>query len=87
MFLLKDFILKKGTRKEDKVMIRIREIRMRKNLNQKELSEKIGVVQNTLSQWESGKNEPCYTRLIQIADILSVSTDELLGRDSPTDTA
>ena len=52
-------------------------------MKQKELSSILKVPANTLSVWESGKFEPPYEKLIEIADYFNVSTDYLLGRDSP----
>ena len=60
-------------------MHRIREIREDKNLTQKELAEKIGVVGHNVGDWERGKCEPSLNMLVKIASALEVSIDYLLG--------
>lgn len=47
---------------------RIKELMKEENLNQVRLAEKIGVKQNTISAWLSGKKEPCITSLWKLAD-------------------
>lgn len=59
---------------------KIRELRLEKDLRQKDLAAKIHIAANTLSQFESGKANPSYDVLISIADFFEVSTDFLLGR-------
>lgn len=60
--------------------MRIKEVRLSKNIQQKELASLVGIAANTLSQYESGKREPDLAMLQKIADALMVSTDYLLGR-------
>lgn len=63
-------------------MNRIRESRKAKSLTMKELAQKIGVVESTVSMYETGKREPDYATLGKIADALNVTIDYLLGRSS-----
>lgn len=56
--------------------------REQRGLSQKEVSEKIGVAKSTYSLYESGNREPNVQTIKKIADVLSVSADELLGIDS-----
>ena len=49
-------------------------------LNQVKLAEKVGVKQNTISSWLSGKKEPSIRSLWLLADFFEVSTDYLIGR-------
>ena len=49
-------------------------------MSQKEFAEILGVPQNTLSQWESGKRTPDLSVLIEIAKFFKVSVDYLAGR-------
>ena len=51
-------------------------------LSQYRLAEKIGVSQATVGMWESGKREPNFTTICQLADFFGISVDELLGRSS-----
>ncbi len=47
---------------------------------QKQLSEKLGINQTNISDWENDKSRPEYENLIKLADIFDVSLDDLLGR-------
>ena len=49
-----------------------------KSMLQKELGEKIGLKQQTISQYIRGVNEPDLRTLIKIADVLDISLDELI---------
>jgi len=60
--------------------IRIKEEREREGLSQKELAVKIGVKQNTISQYEKNVKRPSYEILVLLANYFGVSTDYLLGR-------
>ena len=60
---------------------RLKELRKRNNLTQKELAEQIGIKQNSYSDWENGKTEPSFENLIKLADLFEVSLDCLLGRE------
>ena len=59
---------------------RLKELRLKKGLTQTELGEKVGVKQNTFTNWEKGKREPSFENLIKLADLLEVSLDWLFGR-------
>lgn len=54
---------------------RLKELRLKKGLTQTELGEKVGVKQNTFTNWEKGKREPSFENLIKLADLLEVSLD------------
>ena len=60
--------------------MKLKELRTAQNLNQKELAEKLGYSQNTISQWESGKRSMDADTLARIADFFGVTTDAVLGR-------
>lgn len=65
-------------------MFRVELKKQRENagLSQYKLSEKIGVSQATVGMWESGKREPNFATMCQLADFFGISVDELLGRSS-----
>lgn len=63
------------------VNMRIKEIRLKRNLSQRELAASLKIAPNTLSQYENAKREPDLRTLELIADVLDVSVDQLLGRD------
>ncbi len=63
-------------------MTRIRELRIQRGIQQKELAAILGIPANTYNQWENGKRQPDYQSLSKIADYFGVTTDYLLGRDT-----
>ena len=63
---------------------RIREARMAANLTQKELAEKLGIKDTTLSGYEIGAHDPKSNTLIEIARICGTTVDFLLGVDPVT---
>lgn len=54
--------------------------RIRHGMSQRELADKLGVDQSTVSYWETGTNEVTLTKLIRIADAMDEPLDSLLGR-------
>lgn len=56
----------------------IKKRRKRLGLTQREMSEKLGVKQNTLSQYEKGKREPGINMLRKLADLFGCTIDDLL---------
>lgn len=63
---------------------RIKRRRKELRLTQKDLASKMGLDNTTISKWESNTYEPDTKSLYKLAEILSVTTDYLLGRtDSP----
>ena len=62
------------------VVERLRELMKEEGLNQVKLAEKVGVKQNTISNWLSGKKEPSITSLWLLADYFNVDIDYIVGR-------
>lgn len=61
----------------------LRELRKVNKLNQSELAKKVGVSQNTISQWENGVREPETIALfLKLSEILNVSLDDLVKPNS-----
>lgn len=58
----------------------IKYLRSRVGFTQKEVSEKIGIAQQTYAGYESGKHEPNIEIMIRLADIYNVSMDYITGR-------
>ena len=58
--------------------------RLRKNLGlkQDEIAEKVNISAQAVSKWENDLSAPDISTLPLLADILNVSLDELLGRES-----
>ena len=55
--------------------------RMRENLSQSELAEKLGIAPSTISMYEVGKREPDYETEEKIADFFNTDLNTLRGRD------
>lgn len=58
----------------------IKQLRLEKNITQKELASLIGVSQRLISNYENGSATPTVENLIKIADIFKVSLDFLTDR-------
>ncbi len=59
-------------------MERLKILRQKHGLTQAELGEKIGVNQNTISNWESGKRNADFPNLSKLAEMFKCTTDYLL---------
>ena len=59
----------------------IKELRVEKGLSQAQLAERVGVTQGAIYFWEKGINEPTAGYLVKLAQVFSVSIDELLSFD------
>ncbi len=59
---------------------KLRSLRQEKKLSQVELSKKLNVTSQALSQYELGKRIPDAEMIIRIADFFDVSVDYLLDR-------
>ena len=64
---------------QEKIGKFILEIRKQKGLPQKELAEKIGVSDKTISKWECGNSIPDTTYLESLCNSLDISVNELLS--------
>lgn len=58
----------------------LRNERKKRNLSQKEFAKKLGVSQNTISNWENCDRYPTIDKVIDIANILGVSVSHLLEK-------
>ena len=58
---------------------RLRELRKEKGVSQVKLGDALGYGYTAISSYETGRNEPSYTDLIRICEILDVSADYILG--------
>lgn len=57
----------------------VAENRRRENLTQSELAEALGVTHQAISSWENGYTSPDISKLSDLAFILKVTVDELIG--------
>ena len=62
-------------------MNRIRELRKRMGLTQKELAKHLQIANSTLSYWEMGKYEPDSEALMKLSRFFKVPIDYILGGD------
>lgn len=58
------------------------DLRKDRNYTQKELAGLLNISAGCLSKYENGTTQPPLEMLIQISDVLNVSTDYLLGRNN-----
>ena len=61
--------------------IRIRELRLARGMSQVELSKKLGVSKQSVSNWENDNILPSVEMVVKLAKCLSVTTDSLLDID------
>ena len=59
----------------------LKKLRIRNNLSQIELAEKLNVKQYVISSWEIGRSEPSINQIVELSNIFKVPTDYLLDKD------
>lgn len=59
----------------------LKEARIKKNITQEDLAEKLGISRQTISSWENGRSYPDIVNIIKISDIFNISLDKLLKED------
>lgn len=64
---------------------KLKTLRMRNNLTQAQLAQKLGVTKSVISAYENDLRLPSYDILIAIARIFKVSTDYLLNVENKND--
>lgn len=60
-------------------------LRKQNGLSQQKLGLEVGLASNTICQYESGRRIPDVNTLILLANYFQVSTDYLLGRETPSE--
>lgn len=60
---------------------RIKKLRLRKNLTQKQLAKELNVSKSTISYYEKGERNISLETLIQIVDFFDIDIDVLIGRN------
>ena len=58
---------------------RLKELRIEKQLTQKELADLLSTGQSSISAWERGAREPLAHQLVDLARVFECSVDYLLG--------
>jgi transcriptional regulator with XRE-family HTH domain len=59
--------------------MRIRELRLKRNLSQEDLGHLIGESGNTISNWERNVSSPDIKKTEKLAEALKVSLNDLIG--------
>lgn len=57
----------------------IAECRKKKNMMQSQLAEKIGITNQAVSKWETGKSMPDISIMLELSEILGITVNELLS--------
>ena len=61
---------------------RIRETRLARKMSQVDLANALGVTKQSVSNWENDNIQPSIEMLIRLSQVLSTSTDYLLGLEN-----
>ena len=59
-------------------MLNLKELRIKRNLLQKDIAKKLNVDRSTVTKWETGEAVPRADKLVELAKILKCSVDKLL---------
>ena len=59
----------------------IKRLRRERDITQRQLAEYLGISPKAVSQWECDRTAPDISQLPLLANILEVTTDEILGVD------
>ena len=62
-----------------KFKVRLKELRIEKNLSQMQLALETGLSQSAIAKWELGKTEPTASAIICLAKFFNETTDYILG--------
>lgn len=60
-------------------MLNIKELRMEKNVFQKDIAKALNCTTSCVSSWEKGLTQPSIENLTQLADFFGCSVDYLIG--------
>lgn len=72
--------MKKDGHKMTKLGYVLREYRVRHNLTQQELGERLGVSTNTIHLWETKICKPSMGSLLLLSDLLNISLLDILSK-------
>ena len=65
--------------------LRLKELRIKRNLSQAQLAEALHAGQTTISKWEKGERRPDPESLIKMATFFECSVDYLIGASETND--
>lgn len=63
----------------------LKTLRIKSNMSQAELADRLGISRSAVSSYENGTRSPNHETLVKLATIFNVSTDYLLGRTNETE--
>ncbi len=63
-------------------MKRLKQLRMERNIRQKEIADYLGITVSAYGNYELGQRQPNFEILCKMADFFNVSVDYLLGREN-----
>lgn len=61
---------------------RLAALRKQRGMSQEELAKKLQLTRQTISKWETGASAPDLESLVRLAELLNVSVDDMLGRET-----
>lgn len=62
-------------------MLRLKQLRTERQMSQQQLAQRLGVAQNTVSNWENGRRKVEPDMLVRLAQMFGVTADYLLGTE------
>lgn len=65
----------------------LKRLRKEKHMSQSQLAELVDMSQATIASWETGTRKPDTSMILRLAELLGVTTDELLGAPAMDDDA
>ena len=71
---------------QQKIGCFLKELRKAKNITQEQLAEKLNVSGKTISRWETGKNMPDISLLVELAEFYDVSIPEIIDGERKSET-
>lgn len=67
--------------------LKLRELRERKRLSQRDVAAKVNVTPGAVAKWELGYTMPTLENLMALVNLLECTTDQLLGLDEDGQTS
>lgn len=65
----------------------LKRLRKEKHMSQSQLAELVDMSQATIASWETGTRKPDTSMILRLAELLGVTTDEILGAPAMDDNA
>lgn len=65
-------------------MLKIKDLRVKKNMSQEEISEKTGISKRMIFDYENEKIDVPLSKMLKVAEYLEVDLRDLINYESPT---